>query len=132
MTISSRKYTHEDFPRLQDALAAWRRAAGRAATATSVTLRTVSTRGCVAFGWRGSWCGSGSSGIVGVAICLRFGAAFDVFTDPGLRGPARVGDAAVGVRDDGSPHAEARVASGGSSPMSTGATTVRPAPGRRG
>ena len=87
MTITSRQYADEDLPRLQAALASWRRAAGLCGYCHVGDLPNR-----IYEGLPGRPAGKlvrlweDGSGIAGVAICLRFDTAFDVFTSPGLRG----------------------------------------------
>lgn len=83
-----RAYTDADLPALQDTVAGWIAEAGRCGYdhigelphRIYENLRGRRPVGSLVHLWEDS------SGIVGLAINLRFGAAFDVFTAPSLRG----------------------------------------------
>src|SRR5439155_25613453 len=75
MTISSRRYADEDLPRLQEALAAWRREVGLCGYCHVGDLANRIYEGLHGLRPVGElvrvW--EEDSGIAGVAICLRFG-----------------------------------------------------------
>src|SRR5687768_18244343 len=79
-----RAYTDADLPRLQSTFAEWIAAAGRCGYDHIGELphRIYENRPTLVRLWE-----SGGE-IVGLAICGRFGDAFDVFTAPALRGTA--------------------------------------------
>jgi mycothiol synthase len=88
MTIRCRPYADADLPRLQAALAGWRREAGPCGYChvgdlpfrIYEELRGRRPVGELVQVWEDG------REVVGVAICLRFGWAFDVFASPALRG----------------------------------------------
>ena len=88
MTIRRRPYADPDLPRLQAALAGWRRDAGPCgychpgdlAFRIYEELRGRRPAGELVQVWEDG------REVAGVAVCLRFGWAFDVFASPALRG----------------------------------------------
>lgn len=88
MTLQFRPYEDADLPRLQDALAAWTAEAGPCGYCHAGDLASRIYEGLHGRGpleelvrvWEDD------AGIAGVAICLRFGVAFDVFAGPAHRG----------------------------------------------
>lgn len=88
MTITCRRYADADLPRLQAALAGWRRESGLCGYCHvgDLPFRIYEEPG----GRRPAgelvhvW--EDDRSVAGVAISLRFGSAFDVFTSPTLRG----------------------------------------------
>lgn len=90
MTLSQRPYAEADLPRVQAALAGWINVAGscgychpgNVAHRIYEDLRGVRPVGELVQLWERE------GELVGLAICFRFGAAFDLFVAPELRGGA--------------------------------------------